>query len=268
MYTKIVQSGNLVEIYEYEYSPAPKRPPKRRERRFRRYTRRIDNMGASKRRFGRLVRANLFGDNPSFCTLTFRDIVSLDVCNKHFTLFGMRLRSAFGDRLRYIAVPEFQRRGAVHYHLLIWGLPKGLACLASNEYYEDSTGQRHRKHICDEARQCERRTRRIATKWGHGFVDIFETDGSARLAGYLAKYMSKASMDGRLLGKKGYFTSRNVYKVTSLNTPVAIDTAKAVWGIDTSDESSLEPLREMSYTTKWLGRANYKSYNVIQKYEP
>lgn len=55
-------------------------------------------------------------------TLTFRENVSsLPEAWDVFKYFTKLMRSFFGDRFVYIAVPEYQRRGAVHFHLALHG---------------------------------------------------------------------------------------------------------------------------------------------------
>jgi hypothetical protein len=76
-----------------------------------------------------------------------------------------------------VAVSEFQKRGAIHFHALVWGIPPSVV-------------------------KAERHTRLVASIWGQGFTDMIETDGNSRLASYFAKYMKKAYLDPRMLKKK------------------------------------------------------------------
>lgn len=55
-------------------------------------------------------------------TLTFRE--NLTDVNKAwavFKMFSRYMRESFGETYRYVAVPEYQKRGAVHFHLAING---------------------------------------------------------------------------------------------------------------------------------------------------
>lgn len=235
-YTKVIQSGRLIEKWVYEREPAPERLRKRKTkiRRIRRPERRLDAIKACRDAFRRLVRANLDPETPpALMTLTMRDVTSVDVAYKRFTLFGKRLRRAFAESVSYIAVPEFQKRGAVHFHVLVFGLK-----------YEDYSH--------------ERSTRRIAALWREGFVDILRTDGHAKLSSYLSKYMSKAMHDPRLVGKRAYSASRNVLRPVCLRTPLQIRVAFEEWGL-TVDKP---PVREREYGTLYLGRCVYKSYVI------
>jgi len=231
-YTKIVQSGTLLEVFEYENEPltTPRSNKKLKYRNTKRYTR---NVWRARKSFFRLVRANVSATKrPALLTLTMREVVSIKQGWRSFTSFAQRLRYQMPS-VAFIAVPEFQERGAVHFHVLVWGLT-------------------------DEQIISERHTRRIALLWRHGFIDIRSTDGSPKLAGYLSKYMFKAMWDERLSGTKSYSGSRNLMRSVSLNTPFQVDTVKAEFDLESVDNP---PLQIREYQTKWLGKCIYKVYS-------
>lgn len=236
MYTKIVQSGTMVEVYTYEkdYIPPTRKRVKRKD--WTGYKARSSRSGRrAQSSFFRLVRANTSPRRPpALLTLTMRDIKPLKPAWRDFQLFAQRWRRS-NRGIAYIAVAEFQKRGAVHFHLLVWGLT-------------------------DEEIARERDSRRIAELWGYGFVDVRTSDGSPRLATYLAKYLFKAVHDERNVGSKLYSASRNVVRSVSVKSKEAIaflEKEIAGEGVD----NSLLPLKELSYTTKWLGKCDYKVYN-------
>src|SRR5690606_15820961 len=101
--------------------------------------------------------SNLGGSSlPILATLTYRDnFTDLSGAYKHFSAFIQSLRHKFGKTFKYICVPEFQKRGAVHFHALFWGLPENLLSL-------------------------ERKSRTLATIWGKGFVYLKQTDGNEK----------------------------------------------------------------------------------------
>lgn len=238
-YTKIVQSGRLLEFYEYQYPPNRHLGVCRRDRgkanMRQRRNRRSDNVSRLCAKFKRLVWANLDDRTgcPALLTLTFRDIVSVAVGFSAFSAFRRQIETRFVNT-RYIAVPEFGTKGTcrLHFHVLIWGLD-------------------------DETIWKERQTRKIASLWGNGFVDILKTDGSIKLGGYLAKYLSKALFDERLIGKKAYSTSRNIKRPMSTNSPVVLSYAEETWEL-----STVAPLLVKSYETEWMGRCNYTMYKL------
>jgi hypothetical protein len=65
-----------------------------------------------------------------FCTLTFRGIVHPGAADKRFRRFVMQLnRVLYGRRwlkhgqgIRWVRALEYQRRGAIHYHVLFAGV--------------------------------------------------------------------------------------------------------------------------------------------------
>jgi len=249
MYTKVIQSGNLIEIYTYEKDPPEFRPRKKsRFKNTRRYRRNVERARVS---FFRLVRANLGPTRvPAFITLTMRDVVSLGEGWKAFTRFAARLKYRTKGRVSLIAVPEFQKRGAVHFHCLAWGLT-----------HEEIIG--------------ERTTRTFAQLWGHGFIDIRPSDGSPKLAGYLAKYMSKALYDERLSGKKSYSASRSLMRSVPLKSKTAVAIIeREIAGDRLQPDGSflvgvdipLLPEKEKRYTTRWMGECNYKVYIFPEGY--
>jgi hypothetical protein len=182
-----------------------------------------------------LVRANLSGTEcPVFFTFTMASIVRIELGYRLFTEFIIRLRRKYGQCPRYIAVPEFQKRGAVHFHVLFWGLPENIV------HYE-------------------RMYRSIQHCWSWGFVDCINTDGSPKLASYVAKYMSKAVFDDRLSGKKAYSCSRNVLRPVFLPYASALDCSVELFGVDLS---TVVACKRRDFDTKWLGRGRYIKYEL------
>lgn len=245
-YRKLIQSGNLTELYEYEREPQRVVPRKNKRGRVAPWgtsqlteagladwlqKRRVSSINRCRESFRRLVRANLSKPPPVLLTLTMLDIVDLRTAYRCYHEFGQRMRRTCGVGPSWIAVPEFQKRGAVHFHVLIWDLPYELI-------------------------ESEADTRRIQNLWRYGYVDLVPTDGSPKLSSYLAKYMSKAMQDSRLLGKKAYSASRNILRPVSLNTPTSVDFACADWGITPEKKPDID--RE--YETQWLGKCRYRAY--------
>lgn len=243
-YEKVTRSGTLLEHWHYERSPAT---PKGRARdrinplkeRYRKHARRRpDNIRRASSAFRRLVRANLVGaKNPALLTLTMLQELPLKSSSKLLTIFFARCRKRFGKQFKYIAVPEFQKRGAVHFHALIWNLPK-------------------------EKISNERTTREIQRLWCAGFIDLIETDGSPKLAGYLSKYLSKSMSDIRIGGEKAYHTSRNILRPMSIGTHTLTDEIKSLLGLDET------PTHLHKFKTDWLGQCTYTCYHIDEpKYD-
>jgi len=237
-YTKIVQSGDLIEIYDYEKAPSPKRFVAKKKKRYT-YRRRFKrNIQRAKDNFRRTVRASLARGKPAFITLTMVTVESVKTSYKCLSRFTTNLRRTFGNDISWVSVLEFHKKqGRVHFHLLVWGLP-------------------------DEAIDGERNTRNIQALWFRGWVDIFRTDGSPKLASYMAKYMSKAMHDDRLVGEKSYTVSRNNMRPVLLNTPTQIAYFEEMFSEVRSVDNSVDVEVDRVYKTEWLGRCHYKKLTI------
>lgn len=234
-YKKLLQTGYIVEVFEYQGTPAvlmPKRAHNpRQERRVRK--RRPDHVASAAQSFRRLVRGNLSKGAPALLTLTMLDLVDVRIAYKCFTSFGSRVRRIFGEGIAWLAVPEFQARGAVHFHVLIWGLPDNIV-------------------------KNERNTRYIQNLWSYGYVDLIQTDGDEKLAYYLTKYLSKGMSDDRLIGVKAYSSTRNIMRTVSFNNQAQVDfIQEQMIAVDNVH------VFEKTYDTLWLGRCIYRRYKIV-----
>jgi len=248
-YNKIIISGENLELYEYENDISIEGRGRGVNRNSvcldvesdrentlsaRQLGKRRDNARRAALAFKRLISSNLRGFAPPILvTVTFAEnIEDVGLAHQNLYTFVKSLRYKFGKEFRYVAVPEFQKRGAIHFHIMFWGLPPELL-------------------------DRERQDRTIAKIWGHGFVDILKTNGDDRLAGYLAKYMSKAFTDERLRSKKAYTASRNILR------PQVVCGIDAVWVIlDDYVGVDNPPILDRRYTTQWLGRGRYRHYKL------
>lgn len=197
---------------------------------------RRDHVYRSVLSFKRLVLSNISEhEAPLLVTLTYAEnCTNLRLAYRHFDSFRKSLRRRFGSQFRYIAVPEFQKRGAIHFHAFFWGLP---ASLSENE----------------------RSTRLVASLWGQGFADVFLTDGSPKLVSYLAKYMAKSASDSRLFGKKAFRSSHNIFR------PVIYKNVPLWWITENMDLSTVFLCKSKDFHTQWLGKGRYQLYNLIKK---
>lgn len=119
-----------------------------------------------------------------FLTLTFAEnMQDLEKANGLFTDFIKRFNYAvFGvnrNHLKYVAVHEIQKRGAIHYHVIFFNLPY-------------------------------MRNDKIARIWGHGFTKPKAISSIRNVGAYLAKYLSKQGKTARKKGQKRYFSSRGL----------------------------------------------------------
>ena len=113
------------------------------------------------------------------------------MANPIFTNYIKRLNyQTFGSKesvAKYVVVPEFQKRGAVHYHAVYFNLPP----INSRKEY---------------------RTGEFAKLWGQGFVKSKKIAHIPNVGIYMTKYMTKDASDRRLVGRKKYFSSRGLRK--------------------------------------------------------
>lgn len=248
---KITIYGDFIEYAQYErpietdviYRPrvAPQRvydPFKKR---------RLNNVYSAKRRFVQRVLTGLASlGSPLFVTFTYvENFGDIYEGNRQLRMFFKRLRKVYPS-FHYVAVPEFQERGALHYHVLLFGLPSTMGDLCKGTY-KAPNGKRRRKVI---EYGTERSTRFFAGLWGHGFVDVVRTDGSSSLAGYLAKYMVKA---GVILPSS----------IRSYNFSLGFPKVQVITG--TGDYLLTKfhekvPLYESRYSRPWLGSVIKKTY--------
>jgi hypothetical protein len=194
---------------------------------------RSDNARRASLAFRRIVASNLGGSTrPLLVTLTYRDnFTDLARAYKHLTTFIQSLRSKFGKNFKYVVVPEFQKRGAVHFHALVWGLPEEIFLR-------------------------ERETRILAEIWGRGYVYLKETDGDEKLSFYLSKYMAKAFIDPRLKNQKCYVASRNIQRPIVQTGPFYIPVVLEEFGV------TEEAILDRTYQTKWLGEGRYRLFKL------
>lgn len=251
-YTKIINYANTLEVYEYEKdvvvllgrsrgageigdfpddvdtcgADSLQKDPFR-------LGKRSDNARRASLAFRRIVASNLGGLTPPLLvTLTYRDnYTDLKGAYRHLSSFVQSLRHKYGKTFKYIAVPEFQKRGAVHFHALVWALPEEVFLL-------------------------ERETRTLARLWGFGFVYLKETDGHEKLSHYLSKYMAKAFVDPRLRNQKCYTASRNISRPVIQTGSFNIPTVLEEYGI------TEPPVVDREYLTNWLGRGRYRIFKT------
>lgn len=150
---------------------------------------RIDNLSRSRK----LV-IDLAYENQkiwkSFLTLTFADNVKdIDFANQCFNSWLTLIRRVFPD-FAYLCVPEFQKRGAVHYHLL-----------SNLEVGGEFLPLQNEKNKMYDVRF-----------WKYGFTSAFDlrlTDDKFNVSLYVCKYLYK-DIDDRLFGRKKIMHSRKL----------------------------------------------------------
>lgn len=233
--TKLVKSGDIYEIYEYERSVklgeaknAEGRRKKASEEEKKRH--RKNTLAKAKKTVRRLVNANInvWGQWPKFLTLTFADNVQdIKMANYEFKKFRQRLEYLVKVKLKYLVVIEFQERGAIHYHAIFFNLP----------YIKNDI---------------------IAKLWGHGFIKINAIDDVDNVGAYVSKYMTKNDTDVEktrgLEGQKSYFTSRGLKKPIEIIEKEKIDQLRA--------DLSEYKVYQSTFENEHLGQIQYTQFNT------
>ncbi|MDR2834534.1 MAG: Rep protein [Streptococcaceae bacterium] len=164
----------------------------------------------------RLIDQN-FDTQTKFLTLTFKEnLQDISTTNNHFKKFILRLNyqifQSKKNQLKYLATWEKQKRGAIHYHLVLFSFP----------YIQG---------------------KRLTEIWGHGFIKInkIDVDSIANRGRYLSKYFAK-DLEMKEHKKKAFFKSRNLQlpKETKSRSQTPYDT------------TGKEILYQKTYTRKTL----------------
>lgn len=245
---KIIQSGDIIEIYEYSEGYYKGYKLTENEINSRRNSESDSDDTDSRERSLKRAKANLrriinsnvgqYGKEftAKFLTLTFKEnIQDIEQANYEFMKFIKRLNyHCFGIKkanLKYTCVVEFQKRGAIHYHVIIYNMPY----IKAND---------------------------IANVWGNGFIKINKIDDVDNVGAYVSEYLGQAEKgqghdieDDRLQGKKSYFSSKGLFK------PVEITDKKVVEQV-----AAALPLENLTYIANYenehLGIITYKQYNL------
>ena len=185
----------------------------------------------SREKIRRLAIMN-FKEGDLFMTLTFgENMQDLKFANDELKKFFKRFRYKFGAEIPYLGVIEFQKRGAIHYHILV-GMDLGID-------FEDR-----------EVR--EAKEREIGEMWGHGWVDLAQIDRTDNLGAYLVKYLSKDLGDDRLSGHKHYLCSKGLdHPETIKDTTVYLDSLEGHYPTFTSE-----------YRNDFCGNIKYMEFNI------
>jgi hypothetical protein len=180
---KAIETGKLTQLlyfkypYQYGYTVPKTRHPSTLPITDQATITRISSNRA-KHQVRRLIIGNIYHYpqyKPVFLTLTYKEnMQDLKRANMDFRLFIKRLDYQTGQKLRYIAVPEFQERGAIHYHILLFNLP----------YLKGEL---------------------IESIWKHGKTDIRLAYRGKGIFNYMTKYLTKSYGDTRYKHSKRYF---------------------------------------------------------------
>jgi len=189
MYTeKLIKSGNMYEYSTYSIPVKFKDFSKKIIKTQKQLSifeqlqekKRIQNISINRTKTQLIRLVNCNNDLNKFITLTFRQpIQDLTQANYELKKFIQRLKTTY-PQLKYIAVPEFTKKGNIHYHLL-----------TNNKYIKSQF---------------------LEQIWKNGFIKINKTRDQYNLSFYISKYLTKNNFDIRYFNKKKYFFSKNLLR--------------------------------------------------------
>ena len=230
---KYIITGHVIEVYEYKNyihgkGGARVRGEASEENKQKNYS----NTNQRRRdTIRRLACCNFDNKYDKFLTLTFADNkTDVKECNVLFKAFIRKLKR-YKEDLKYLAVIEFQERGAVHYHGLL-----NIPYIPQKELQE---------------------------LWGHGFVFVNAISHVDNIGAYIIKYMTKDNKDTRLMGQKAYLFSRNLKvpeKIVNHNLKDFYYLEKKIY--DKYKLDSLNPEYVSNFTSELMGECVYKQYNL------
>jgi len=232
---KVVVSGKQVEVYKYKKSVWRDFKKKENNNNTQKEPKQLSilekielkqkkqqySVNRTRTEIRRLINSNT--QLNKFMTLTFADIITdLKQANYIFNQFIKRITYKYPN-FEYLAVPEFQKRGAVHYHLLC-KLP--FMEISELEYI-----------------------------WGQGFIKINKIDEINNIGAYICKYLSKDMFNDKTFGKKKFFRSQ------SLSQPIELLGYWAIMFVQ-KFLSLLKPVFEKTFESEWVGEVEYKAYSL------
>lgn len=147
----------------------------------------LTSLARARREIIELIRLNLVPDS-CLLTLTYKENVQdYDKAYRDFYNFVKMFKYNFGISLKYIRVIELQKRGAIHFHVIVFN-PE-FCRIPYNDIYN---------------------------VWGHGAVhirriEVLDDVTADRVGNYLGKYLTKSKEIAP--NKKIYTTSRNIKRL-------------------------------------------------------
>ncbi len=157
----------------------------------------IRSMNRSKNNLMDILKSNDFN---FFVTLTFDknkiDRLDDNKTRKEFAKFVKDLRKDFNNMI-YVAVPEYHKKGGLHFHLLLGKVTaEELGLVDSGKFVKSG--------------RCKGQTIFNVTKWQSGFSTATKVLDTNAVKYYLSKYLTKGKVDPRFFGKKRFYVSQNI----------------------------------------------------------
>lgn len=220
---KLIVSGKHAELYQYEkpifkglFSSTKKSIFKSENK----DENRPDNLRRTRMMIRRIVNSNPY--LSKFVTLTFAwNEKNVERANYEFKKFRQRIEYGEKFKMTYINVIEFQKRGAVHYHML-----------SNIDFIEK---------------------KKLQYYWAQGFVQINRISTVDNIGAYVSKYLTKET--SRLNGHKKYFTSYDVQRPQQFIQEKDIDNLFKFYSVDPE-----KPIYENTYQSESFGDVVYRRF--------
>ena len=169
---------------------------------------------------------------PTFATFTFaQNLQDIPQAKKLFRDFIRRLSRTIAEDvdqqsyLQYLGVIEFQRRGAIHFHVVFFNLP----------YIWNGI---------------------LQEIWSHGYTDIRLIEDIQNIGAYIAKYIGKDMGDPRLYDQPSYFRSRGLKQPLKLYGSTIPDYLLSQLPLESLKE------RKENFPTGYLGNADQLTFDL------
>ena len=211
---KVVKSGKRLEVFKYSLpiregiesnnkeGRRGKRELTEEEKKFNKERKRKETLFNARNNIIRLIASN--SDLQTFITLTYQEnMQDIKLSKKHLNLFFKKLQRDY-KYLKYLYVFELQKRGAIHYHILL-----NLNAL-DNKFNIKTANTKEKKP--KEQRELENNFK--ARYWQFGFIDIrnLHQEGNSNIAKYVSCYLVEDLFNFDMQGNKVYGFSRNLDK--------------------------------------------------------
>lgn len=202
-----------------------------------------DNINKAKFKLRDIINSNVGhcskGNRDVFLTMTYKEnMKDIDVGKKDFKKFIMRWdyqrKKDLGEKwekLKYVYVVEFQKRGAVHFHCIFFNLEYTSAIKISKLWKGKNNDT------------------------GRGSIKINQIDHVDNVGAYVVKYMQKDLIDDRLINKDLYGRSKGNLKV-----PIKITRPKEV--VTLLERYKNKIIFSSSFTNEYTGLVIYHQVNL------
>jgi hypothetical protein len=226
---KLIISGNRAELLKYEVfdHQTGQKPPDFKEDK--KDASLLVSTNRTRKELTRLVYSNFnqWGERTKILTLTKQANLDLTQAAGYFKKFTRDISNLLHYRLQYVSVPEFQERGAVHYHMLMFNFP-----------FMDKVYTKLRGYWNNERLQ----------------LNTIPNQGNLNSnVKYITKYITKQATDPRFFNRRRYYPSKG------LRRPIEITNDQMIEMIGWSLQNF--QTKKQIFQTQFCGKMEYTEYD-------